>query len=72
MWLVGPRKYEHSSFSLSAIFFASKGCPFKNILDFTTSGDYDCEVAVERLPAVHYSVYFIFLSFGTMGFIVEL
>ena len=28
--------------------------------------------AVERLPALHYSVYFIFLSFGIMGFIVEL
>ena len=27
---------------------------------------------VERLPAFHYSVDFIFLSFGTMGFIVEL
>ena len=28
--------------------------------------------AVERLPALHYSVDFIFLSFGVMGFIVEL
>ena len=28
--------------------------------------------AVERLPALHYSVDFIFLSFGIMGFIVEL
>ena len=27
---------------------------------------------VERLPALHYSVDFIFLSFGVMGFIVEL
>ena len=27
--------------------------------------------AVERLPAFHYSVDFIFLSFGIMGFIVE-
>ena len=26
----------------------------------------------ERLPALHYSVDFIFLSFGIMGFIVEL
>ena len=25
--------------------------------------------AVERLPALHYSVDFIFLSFGNMGFI---
>ena len=28
--------------------------------------------AVERLPALHYSVDFIFLSFGIMGFIWEL
>ena len=43
-----------------------------NIFDFTTAGDWDCVVAVERLPALHYSVDFIFLSFGIMGFIVEL
>ena len=43
-----------------------------DIFDFTTAGDWDCEVAVERLPALHYSVDFIFLSFGIMGFIVEL
>ena len=29
------------------------------------------KVAVERLHALHYSVDFIFLSFGIMGFIVE-
>ena len=52
--------------------FASKGYPLKNIFDFTTSGDWDCVAAVERLPALHYSVDFIFLSFGIMGFIVEL
>ena len=34
--------------------------------------DWDCVAAIERLPALHYSVDFIFLSFGTMGFIVEL
>ena len=44
--------------------FASKGHPFKNIFDFTTAGDWDCVAAVERLPALHYSVDFIFLSFG--------
>ena len=27
---------------------------------------------VERLPALHYSENFIFLSFGIMGFIMEL
>ena len=31
-----------------------------------------CLAAVERLPALHYSVDFIFLSFGIMSFIVEL
>ena len=42
------------------------------ISDFTTAGDWDCVVAVERLPALHYynSVDFIFLSSGIMGFIV--
>ena len=53
-------------------FFASKGYPFYNILDFTTAGDWDCVAAVERLPTLPYSVDFIFLSFGIMGFIVEL
>ena len=52
--------------------FASKGYPFKNIFDFTTAGDRDCVAVIERLPALHYSVDFIFLSFGIMGFIVEL
>ena len=43
------------------------------MFDFTTTGDWDCVAAVERLPALHYSVVdFIFLSFGIMGFIVEL
>ena len=46
--------------------------PFNNIFDFTTAGDWDCVAAVERLPALHYSVDFIFLSFGIMGFIVEI
>ena len=50
----------------------SKGYPLKNIFDFTTAGDWDCVVAVERLPALHYSVDFISLSFGIMSFIVEL
>ena len=44
----------------------------KNIFDFTTAGDWDCVAVVERLPALHCSVDFIFLSFGIMGFIVEL
>ena len=53
-------------------FFPPKGHPFKNIFDFTTAGDWDCVAAVERLPALHYSVDFIFLSFGIMGLIAEL
>ena len=52
--------------------FASKRYPFKNIFDFTTAGDWDWMAAVERLPALHYSVDFIFLSFEIMDFIVEL
>ena len=51
--------------------FTSKGYPFKNIIDFTTAGYWDCVAAVERLPTLHYSVDFIFLSFGIMVFIVE-
>ena len=52
--------------------FASKRYSFKNIFDFTTAGDWDCVAAVERLPALHYSVNFIFLSFEIMGLIVKL
>ena len=26
------------------------------MFDFTTAGDWDCVAAVERLPALHYSV----------------
>ena len=52
--------------------FPSKGYPFTNIFDFTTAGDLDCEAAVERLPTLHYSEDFIFLSFGMMSFNVDL
>ena len=51
--------------------FAFKGYPLKNIFEFTTAGDWDCVAAVEHLPALHYSVDFIFLFFGIMGFMVE-
>ena len=61
-----------TGFQFFGAVFASKGYPLKNIFDFTTAGDWDCVVAVERLPALHYSRDFIFLSFGIMGFIVEL
>ena len=48
------------------------GYPFKNKFDFTTAGEWDCVAPVERLPTLHYSVDFIFLSLGIMGFIVEI
>ena len=59
-------------FAEYAIIIIEKKSNLKNIFDFTTAGDWDCVAAVERLPALHYSVDFIFLSFGIMGFIVEL
>ena len=46
--------------------------PLVVTFDFTTAGDWDCVAAVERLPALHYSVDFVFLSFGILGFILEL
>ena len=45
---------------------------FKNIFDFATAGEWDCVAAVECLPALHFSVDFMLLSFEIMGFIVEL
>ena len=63
--------FEMNRLSFGAV-FASKGYPFKNIFDFTTAGDWDCVAGVERLPALHYSVEIIFLSFGIMDFVVEL
>ena len=39
---------------------------------FTTAGVWDCVAAVERLPALHYSVDFIFWPFEIIGFFVEL
>ena len=48
--------------------FAPKGYPFKNIFGFTTAGDWDCVAAVERLPALHYSVDFIFFVIWDHGF----
>ena len=70
--LVWPRKNAHSSFSSLVHSLLPKDNPFKNIFDFTTTGDLDCVAAEERLPTLHYSVDSIFLSFGIMGFILEL
>ena len=50
----------------------SKDILLRTCFDVTTADDSGCVAAVERLPALHYSVDFIFLSFGIMGFIVEL
>ena len=47
-------------------------CLRLHIFDFTTADEWGCVAAVERLPALHYSVDFIFMSFGFIGFIVEL
>ena len=66
-----PRKCAHSCFSSLVHSLLPKDNLFKDTFDFTTASDWDY-VAVKRLPALHYSVDFIFLSFGIMGFIVEL
>ena len=47
------------------LFLTVPWCPFKNIFDFTTAGDWDCVAAVERLPALHYSVDFISCPLGS-------
>ena len=44
----------------------------KKMKELLYTGYWDCVAAVERLHALHYSVDIIFLSFGIMGFIVEL
>ena len=38
------------------------------MFDFTTAGDWDCVAVVERLPALHCSVNFIFLVLWDHGF----
>ena len=58
-----PRKFAHSCFSS----LVHSLLPKDNILSF---GYCDFVAAVERLHALHYSVDFIFLSFGIMCFIV--
>ena len=67
-----PRTFAHSCFSSLVHSLLPKDNLFKNTFDFITAGDWDYVAVVERLPALHYSVDFIFLSFGIMGFIVEL
>ena len=67
-----PRKFARSYFSSLVHSLPPKNNLLKNTFDFATAGDRDYGAVVERLPALHYSVDFIFLSFGIMGFIVEL
>ena len=67
-----PSKFAHSCFSSLVNSLLPKDNLFKNTFDFTTAGDWDFVGVVERLPALHYSVDFIFMSFGIIGFIVEL
>ena len=43
-----------------------------DIFAFTAAGECDSEAAVKGFPALHYSVYFIVLSFRIMDSIVEL
>ena len=67
-----PRKFAHSCFSSLVHSLLPNDNLFKNTFDFTTAGDWDYVAVVDCLPALHYSVDFIFLSFGIMCFIVEL
>ena len=67
-----PRKLAHFCFSSLVHSLLPKDILFKNTFDFTTAGDWDYVAVVERLPTLHYSADFIFLSFEIMGLIVEL
>ena len=60
-------KYAHSSFS----YLVQSLLP-KDTLLRTYLTSLQLVAAVERLPALHYSVDFIFVPFGIMEFIVEL
>ena len=66
------QKFAHSNFGSLVHSLHSNDNLSKNIFDFTTAGDLDCVAAIERPPVLHYRVDFIFLSFGIMGFIIEL
>ena len=65
-----PTKFAHFCFSSLVHSLLPKDNLFKNTFDLTTAGDWKYVAVVERLPVLHYSVDFIFLSFGIMGFIV--
>ena len=61
--LVWSRKFAHSSFSSLVHSLLPRDTLFKNTFDFTTAGDWDCVLAVERLPALHYNVDFYHHAF---------
>ena len=44
----------------------------KKLFDFFTAGKWGCIAAVELLPALHYTVPYIFFIFGIIDAIVEL
>ena len=67
-----PREFAHSCFSSLVHSLLPKDNLSKKTFDFTTVGDWDYVAVVGRLPALYYSVDLIFLSFGIMGFIVEI
>ena len=55
-----PRKFAHSCFSSLVHSLLPNDNIFKKRFDFTTAGDWDYVAVVQRLPALHYSVDFIF------------
>ena len=70
--LIGKKTFTIYYFSSWVHSLLPKDNLFKSIFDFTTAGNWDYVAVVERLPDLHNSVHFIFLSFGIMGFIWEL
>ena len=54
------QKFARSCFCSLVHYLLPKDNLFKNPFDFTTAGDWYYVVVVERLPALHYSVDFIF------------
>ena len=61
----------HFHQSYGQILTLTVNVPWMVVNNQIPAGDWDCVAAVERLPALHFSVDFIFLPFGIMGFIVE-
>ena len=70
--LCGPENRHTLSLSSLVHSLLPKDNLFKSIFDFITAGDWDYVAVVERLPALHCSVEFIFLSFGIINLIMKL